>query len=139
MAASRPKTPCRLSISKVSGGGGVDGGYINLRLSDEASGIQFVDIEMSFKTFGEIVSGGSHTKVAAELRGLQYVGKQRVREDRSVLCPLKSGYPREPLEEWLTANCQEEGWIIDPYLGSQGSVTTQKDGLLLRYNVHKFI
>lgn len=144
------KTPCRLSVSRVSGGGGEDGGYINLTITDESSGIQFVDIEMSFRVFGSIVSGGTFTKVDAELRGLENVGKQFVHEKRTAECPLDT-HKREELEAWLLANCQEEGWIINSYLNSQGSVQRVSEKwdaekyahrfkhTLLNYQVFKYI
>lgn len=140
MAASdRTKTPVRASISRVSCSRG--DGYINITLTDESSGIQFVDISMSYAAFGELVTGGSYMLVDAELRGLENVGKKFVHERRSIYCPLTSTYPREPLEEWLRENGKEDGWIINPYLGSQGSITRKPNlpGMTLNYQVFKYV
>jgi len=61
-----------------------------------------------------------------------------VEESRKVLCPLKT-YRKTDLEEWLSKNAQEEGWILNNYLRSQSSVTHTEEGTILRYSVTKYV
>ena len=57
-------------------------------------------------------------------RGLSYVGKTKIQERRSVELPEGLyNYRKEPVVEYLKEHHQEEGWIQDLYLGSQGSIT----------------
>lgn len=135
----RPKTPVRASISRVSSSRG--DGYVNITLTDESSSIQFVDIELSYAAFGELVTGGSYMLLDAELRGLENVGKKFVHERRSIHCPLQDTYKREPLQAWLEEHGKEEGWIVNSYLGSQGSVVSKygTPGCTLHYQVFKYV
>jgi hypothetical protein len=43
------------------------------------------------------------------------------------------------LEQWLQDNAQEEGWIIDHYLGSQSSIDHMDGKTFLNYSVHKYV
>jgi hypothetical protein len=127
-------------------------GYISLELTDPVSGIQFVDLQISFEDFGKIVGSGRSAVVAGELRGLQYVGKTRVTERRSILCPPEA-VPEfgktEDYEKWLRENAQEEGWLVSSYLGSrdskksvftEGGWSTRKFlGTRLHYHVTKYV
>lgn len=130
------KLPMQLSISRPQYGNGKR--KINITIQDEASGIQFVDLEIELEHMMEALTGLHGCPCEVEVRGLGNVGKKRVIERREIICPLKI-YNREQLHEWLSANAQEDGWILDAYLGSRGSVSSHSDGTLLRYQVTKFI
>jgi hypothetical protein len=93
---------------------------------------------MSPHDFATAVTGLSGIKVDAEVRGLDVVGKKKVVESRSALCPLNS-YDKSTLQAWLLDNCQEEGWTIDPYLGSQSSLSYHTEGVTLNYRVYKYV
>jgi hypothetical protein len=111
---------------------------IRIELQDEASGARFVEVRLTFEEFALAVTGCHVSDVDTTVAGLANVGKVRVRETRELLCPLTS-YNTDILEEWLVKNAQEDGWIVDPYLGSQTSKKYVDKGVLLRYSVHKFI
>lgn len=127
------KIKAKITISRNSNN------VIKVRLVDEASQAEFFDGELSLADFASAVTGLSYVEMDAEVRGLGNVGKLKVRETRSIVCPLPS-YSRDDLRKWLTANGQEEGWILDAHLGSQNSISTNKEGkTVLNYSVHKFV
>jgi hypothetical protein len=130
------KLPMKLSISRPSYGNGKR--KINLTIQDVASRTQFVDLEIELEDMMEAITGLGYRPCEAEVRGLANVGKTRVTESREIVCPLNT-YKKEELREWLEANAQEDGWIIDSYLGLQGSTSNHPCGTLLRYGVTKFI
>lgn len=127
------KIKAKITISRNSNN------VISIRLVDEASSIEFFDGELSLADFASTVTGLSYVEMDAEVRGLGNVGKLKVRETRSIVCPLSS-YSRDDLRKWLTANGQEEGWILNDHLNSQNSVSTNKEGkTVLNYSVYKFV
>lgn len=113
----------------------------NIEVKDEASGNRFLRISMSAEQFAMAITGLYSSGITAEISGLENVGKVRVRERRSVefTGDRKVAYARDGLENWLEENCQEEGWILDTYLGSQKSRQTVADKTFLNYAVYKYV
>lgn len=130
------KIKCNLHIGRPQGGGGPE--VMTIEVSDKASHIQFLSLKIPLADFMKALTGQFLNEVAGEVFGLDVVGKTRVVEPREIVCPLTT-YKQKELKEWLEANAQEDGWIVDSYLGSQSSVSRNQDGTLLRYRVHKFI
>ena len=74
------------------------------------------------------------------MRGLEHVGKKKVTEPRTAIAPKSiPSHSRDELRAWLQENRQEDGWIIDSYLGSQNSVTRDQGETVLRYSVFKYV
>ncbi|WP_272677553.1 hypothetical protein, partial [Providencia sp. PROV076] len=69
---------------------------------------------------------------------LENVGKKKITENRSVICPIRS-YEKGILRDWLINNKQEDGYILDPYLGSQSSIQMCDEGTVLNYRVIKYV
>lgn len=113
-------------------------GFIRIRIRDESSRIEFAEIALTPEHFGNAVTGLSEQDGELEVRGLEWVGKTVVTENREIECPLSS-YNRGELEEWLRENGQEEGWLLGTYLGSQSSVGWKGDKTILRYSVTKYV
>ncbi len=112
---------------------------VNIRIHDNASGIEFVDIQMTLENYAMLITGLSRVDATGEVRGLDKVGKQRITEARSTVCPIK-GYDKKVFQQWLIDNCQEEGWELNSYLGSQSSMGLDKDGeRVLNYSVTKYV
>lgn len=130
------KIECNLHIGRPQGGNRPE--VMTIEVTDRASNIQFLNLEVPLADFMKALTGQFLSTVSGEVLGLSEVGKTRVTEPREIVCPLTI-YKREELREWLEANAQEDGWVIDSYLGSQGSISSHPDGTLLRYRVHKFI
>ena len=110
---------------------------IRISVRDEASNVEFLVAEIDPVDFAMLVTGLAGVKAPCEVRGLDVVGKLKIRESRTVVCPLKL-YDRNILEQWVIDNCQEEGWIIDHYLRSQGSIFASEGGAGLRYSVYRY-
>lgn len=126
------KIKANISISRSSND------MINFTLRDEASGIQFVDMKMTMVNYAQLITGLSHVEIEGEVRGLANVGKRKIRESRSAICPLDT-YDKERLREWLFEFKAEDGWQIDAYLGSQNSIKHIPEGKRLNYSVYKFV
>lgn len=110
---------------------------ITLSFSDNASHGRFLEVRMTPEQFAMAITGLGGIEVDAIVRGLDVVGKDKITERRSIECPF-SEYSKEALVGWLIENGQEEGWIVDPYLGSQGSVTRNGGKTMLNYRVYRF-
>jgi hypothetical protein len=114
-------------------------GLIRIAVKDALSLSRFIEVEIGLKEFAEALTGLSEVAVSFEVRNLDIVGLRRFRETRFIDCPLRV-YDKAVLEQWLIENAAEEGWTIDPYLGSQGSVSYNEDGTRkLRYSVFCFL
>lgn len=126
----------KITIGRPSRGDGKE--CMTITMVDDASKGQFLEVELSLEDFTRAISGQARIDCTFTVRGLAHVGKHRVCEDRRVAEP--DGYlNREQLEQWLLDNCQEPGWYVDPYLGSQSS-RFQADGVnMLRYRVFKYV
>ena len=112
--------------------------HVNIRIVDNASRIQFVEVSLSVEQYGYLITGLSEQECEMQVRGLDKVGKHRVSESRTIFCPIRS-YNKETLVQWLVDNAQEEGWTLDTYLGSQSSIKHREDGVMLQYRVYKFV
>lgn len=125
----------KITISRSRGGEG--DGTVNFEIKDSTSGITFFQGRMNPVDFAEAITGLACQRIAAEVRGFDNLGKVKVTEARQVKAPkqMSSG----SLEEWLEENMQEDGWILNSYLGSQQS-NTYKDGeRYLNYSVFKYV
>ena len=111
---------------------------VRITVKDSASSIAFVVASMTAEAYGFAITGLAEQDASIEVNGLGYVGKQRITERREVVCPLTT-YDRYALQEWLRANAQEEGWLLNSYLGSQSSVSHRDGKTLLRYSVTKYV
>lgn len=115
------------------------GDGVNIRIRDNTSRIEFVDVLIGHAEFSRALSAlQERPLIECEVRGLQYVGKQSVTERRSIECPLDT-YDREEMSSWLKENAQEDGWILSAYLGSQSSIDRKSGKTILNYSVTKYV
>lgn len=121
-----------VSISRSSDG------LIRIRIRDREAVQEFLEVKMTPECFGEAITGLSDVEASAEARHLERVGKRRIREARCIECPFVS-YSKDELRAWLLENAQEEGWALDPYLGSQHSISREGTKLFLNYAVFKYV
>lgn len=112
---------------------------MSVHMRDELSGIEFARIELSPHDFCMALTGLAEVEGKLTCQGLEYVGKKRITEQRSIVCPLKSYTKREELSKWLEENAQEEGWLLISYLGCQSSVEYKDGKTILNYSVKKYI
>ena len=119
---------------------------IHIEVQDSTSRILIVEAKLTLEDFAQAITGLAHIPVYAVVSELaQHIGKTKIMEQRTATCPISS-YKRKELEEWLVENCQEDGWYLDTYLGSQGSIhgcmgsgNTSNNLTLLSYKVYKYV
>ena len=112
---------------------------IELTIRDEASREELCRITMSPAQFGEAITGLYTPGIDMDIRNLAHVGKQKVTEPRSIILPF-STYDHGKIKSWLHENAKEDGWEINDSLGSQSSISFNKDGqLIVNYSVFKYI
>lgn len=122
-----------LSVSRDSSG------VIHVRIRDDASRNEFVDLKISPESFGLAITGLSEVECEATVSKLGTVGQKKIQENRRAACPIDT-YDKKILERWLEENCQEPGWHLVTYLGGQKSVVRDQDGnLFLNYRVVKYV
>lgn len=110
----------------------------NIEIRCEESNTLLARASMNASQFAMCITGLHTGDVDCEIGILSRVGKCRVRESRQVQPPFSS-YCRDTCEKWLKENCQEDGWTIDAYLGSQSSMVHKNGVLTLNYSVYKFV
>ncbi|EMA4781886.1 hypothetical protein U3C50_001606 [Providencia rettgeri] len=126
----------KLTISRPSYGDNRE--KINIVVRDQASRLKFLSIEIDYADFTKCITGLSEVSCDLTVNGLENVGKKKITENRSVICPIRS-YEKGILRDWLINNKQEDGYILDPYLGSQSSIKMCDEGTLLNYRVIKYV
>ncbi|WP_239354793.1 hypothetical protein [Providencia rettgeri] len=126
----------KLTISRPSYGD--DREKINIVVKCDVSKLRFLSLEIDYADFAKCITGLSEVDCELEVSGLENVGKKRITEQRSVICPIKS-YEKRVLRDWLINNKQEDGYILDAYLGSQSSVQYCDEGTILNYRVIKYV
>jgi hypothetical protein len=114
-------------------------GEIKLYIRDDTSRIQFAEITMTPHDFANALTGLGEQSGELSVFGLEYVGKKKVSETRSIECPLSGYQKREVLEKWLEENAQEDGWLVSTYLGLPSSVGTKCGKTTLNYSVTKYV
>ncbi len=130
------KTTGKIIIGRPTLGTGEEIMRIELR-DDNSKGV-FAELTMTLPDFAKALTGQAHMPFTAKYKNLDVVGKERIRENRSVEQPEHLGHKAD-LEQWLLDNCKEPGWIIDPYLGSQSSKTYVNGKTFLNYAVYKYV
>lgn len=116
---------------------------IRIEIEDKASGIRFVNVKITPEQLGLLVTGRSFIPCEMEVRSLQYLGKTYVSERRSLTVPqttFKSYFfDKNELSAYLVENAQEDSWLINPYLGSQASISYHDGNVTLNYSVFKYV
>ena len=124
---------CKVTISRNSNE------LINVYVEDTASSIRFLELTMTLTDFAMAITGHGYMPAVGEVHGLEFVGKRRVQEPRTVVYTGPDTYNRNLMADWLEQNCQEEGWMLDTYLGSQGSVQHNRGETTLHYRVIRYV
>ena len=124
---------CGISISKDSRG------IVCIRLRDKSSRCEFVNLEMSTEDFADALFGLAEVEASYSSAGLDILGKERVVQRRSALYTGPVTYDKSVMSRWLRENCQEEGWEVSTYLGSQHSVQKVNGDTYLHYSVVKYV
>lgn len=124
---------CKVTISRNSSEA------INIHVEDDTSRIRFLELTMTLSDFAMALTGHGYMPASGEVHGLENVGKRRESRAASVVYPGSYNATRSEMAEWLEENCQEDGWLLDAYLGSQGSVTYNKGVPTLHYRMIRYV
>jgi len=116
---------------------------VRIYVKDSTSRIKFLDLTLTLEQFASVITGLAEVKVEGEVKDLSFVGKTKITEPRSITITKDIYYSlkREDLGDWLLNNCQEDGWLLNTYLGSKSSVQwcTDINAVTLNYGVYKYI
>lgn len=110
---------------------------VSIRIRDDASGLNIVELELSLEEFALAVTGMFVPNVSATMTRDPHLGQECISERRTVLYP-DGGYDKDKAEKFLIENCQEEGWILDTYLGAQNSRIYRDGKTYLNYGVYRY-
>lgn len=105
--------------------------------SNDSGVNSFVEARLTPEQYGMLVTGLGNVHCDLDFRNLDVFGKKKITEKREVIAP-DMGYDRNLYANWLTENCQEEGWIINSSLNSHSSVSHCDTGVRLVYSVYRF-
>lgn len=116
---------------------------IHIEVQCSESLAHFLAIELTTDQFAMLVTGCHQSDIKMEVRGLDKVGKRRIREDRQVVCDHVdygiNSYDSDALERWIEYHCREHGWTINSSLRSQKSIILVDGGVQLNYSVCKWV
>lgn len=110
---------------------------ISIQIKDDLSKIQFLTVEIDYADFAQCITGLSFINCDLYIHRMGLVGKNKIVESRT--CESPGNMSKDELEKWLKENKQEEGWILNSYLGSKGSCYFYNGKQYLRYSVCKYI
>lgn len=111
----------------------------NIEVTDTNSRTRFLRLSLTAEQFAMAITGLHSSGFEAQVTGLENVGKVKVSERRRVMYRGFDTYDKDILSKWIMDECQEDGWKISPYLGSQKSVQTIDGIKYLNYSVYKFV
>lgn len=112
---------------------------IRIEIEDNLSRQRFLYIKLSLEDFARMITGLSGIDFQGEVTNLNVVGKKKISEKRSAIFTGNGFANRENMQQWLLDTQQEEGWTINPYLGSQRSMIFENDQYTLHYSVYKYV
>lgn len=123
--------------------------YIRIEIVDHDSRMKVIQLDMELSEFAKLITGRSEVPAGrAMFNDSGAIGKKRVYEKRRVyisddeIAAAGGSWPTSNLEQWLRDTQQEEGWLVDPYLGSQSSQARDPEiggGAWLNYGVYKYV
>lgn len=146
----RPKptlTPGHLVISRLSGGGTEH--EMRLEISDDTSGVHFIEIRMSPRDF-MLALTGCMMACQMELRGLDLVGLKR--EHKTEAVPFDPGFEklhadrkgldsneRSPLTDAALKPFEVDGWMGDPSCLTNGHCRTKAKEPSYEVRFHRYV
>lgn len=121
-----------VTISRVTG----DEVRIRISIRDNASRQEFVEVYLNPADFAMAVTGLAMVDAKGSVCGLDHVG--RFKETKSATLKAPS-YNREEATAYVEAHGGEEGWFVDSYLGSRGSLVVKTDGTYAHYSLYRYV
>lgn len=146
IVGAEKKLEGRITFSRPQGR---DEDSVKIVIEDDTSGVQFAEIRLSLAHFTAALMGLAFTECELKVNGLEVVGKTReymrervfISDDEYKKATENTGWGGrgEALAQWLNENHAREGWSIDGYLGSQGSVVHCDGGQMLTFGYYRYV
>ncbi|HBM2815673.1 TPA: hypothetical protein LU109_003585 [Enterobacter hormaechei subsp. xiangfangensis] len=126
-----------INISRPSCGD--DRQVIEVTIRDSISGISFVTAELTLEDFALALTGRSMVDCDLTLKALNRVGMRKLTESRELRW-LSNIYSKDDCARAVReVFVEEDGWLLDPYLGHKGQITQEGDTTVIKYSVYKFV
>ena len=124
-----------------------------IEVKDTLSRITFVKLKLTLEEYAKVITGLSYQDCQMEVKGLEYVGKEKITEARSVYYPDFDG-KKAKMQNFLEQQHIDDGWLVNTYLGGQTSISPcrdgrdgsmlspcrdGRDGSMLNYSVYKYV
>lgn len=85
---------------------------INIRIADDASGVQFVELRLSLDDFAKLICGQSNIHGDMIVRGLENIGMVREVKTEDVLISTNCSYDERPvLAAQAIKSLEVDGWV----------------------------
>ena len=112
---------------------------VRITIYDVTSNIEFAEVELELEDYALAITGLARVEGNLIVRNLNNVGKKKITEKRQISLPDHL-YDRSAIKDWMIENCQEEGYKLDTYIGSQQYITynPQDQKRVLQYSVFKY-
>lgn len=113
---------------------------IRIIVDDESSrNMRMIEIAITPEQFGLLVTGLSSQKCTTVLKNIEVAGKTKIVQKRSMTYTGENRSNRVYLEKFIVDNSQDDGWFINPSLGSQNSIEYNGDGsATLNYSTYRY-
>lgn len=128
-------TDARVTISRPQG---FSEDQIHIQIVDRASRLTIATVKIDPADLTLALTGLSERPATAVVNTSGMIGKKKIVEDRVVKLPDEIGYNRREAEKYIEENYQEEGYILDSYLGSQSSLAAKNGVYYARYSVVRY-
>lgn len=128
---------CSLSISRPSYGDGRE--KISIRVKDESSRIEFLEIEIDLVSFAKAITGLSEVKCEMVTRRLEHVGKTEEIDKLEFEIPEHTYTNREEVTLETALKLCPDSWTLDPYLGSKDSFSYKDGKEYCRVNIFRYV
>jgi hypothetical protein len=116
---------------------GDDRKLITIQVKDRESVTRFLDIEIEYDNFAQLITGLSEVEIDFTVRDLEHVGK--VREVKELEFPIGSGFDdRKEVAIREAKKHTPDGWVCDNYFGSQTSFFTKDDVSYARTTIKRW-
>jgi hypothetical protein len=130
------KVKVKMTITRPSYGDNKQ--RISITVTDNASHIQFLDLEMKLDDFACMMTGLAHVEAIGEARGLENVGKTK--ESKELIFELPNDtYSAREVAPKTCQNFADPGWTASPYFNSQNSFFKKDDKQFARTHQYRFV
>jgi hypothetical protein len=138
-----------LSINQIHSNDDSRDQKICMRVLDVNSRVEFLTIYMDAKEFALALTGLSGQDITFEIRRADIVGKKKERKPLTIYFSeddLRTDGISSTNKKELSKHIEKHqdrwvdvGWTIEPYLGSQNSVTRVDNGVLLNVSQTRYV